>query len=118
MAKKGPPIKDERRRFPRLRAAVLYRTPKKEGSTVPTYDLGLGGVRIYSNVYFKKGKQIEIELCFPKGNSIVATVRAVWINVLPPGSDATFDVGLEFIDLSANAIDELKKVLEMHSSDE
>ena len=61
--------------------------------------MGLGGVRIYSNVYLKEGKQIEIKLCFPKGNWIVATVRVVWISPLPPGSGSVFDVGLEFIDL-------------------
>jgi hypothetical protein len=74
--------------------------------------LGLGGVRIYSNRYVKKGKQMDIQLCFPEGNSISATVRVVWLKVLPEGSDAAFDVGLEFINLPPSAIEELKGVLE------
>ena len=118
MAKKASRIKDERRRFPRLKVPVLFRSAKKEESTRPAHNLGLGGVRIYSNKYLKKGKHIEIELCFPEGNSIVATARVVWTNVLPAGSDATFDVGLEFIDLPPDSMDELKKVLETDSSDE
>ena len=96
----------------------MFRASKKEGPARPTYDLGLGGVRIYSNVYLKEGKRIEIKLCLPKGNWIVATGRVVWIKVLPPGSGSLFDVGLEFIDLPPDAIDELKEVLEMNSSGE
>ena len=96
----------------------MFRAAKKEGPARPTYDLGLGGVRIYSNVYLKEGNQIDIQLCFPKGNWVVATGRVVWTKPLPPGSGFIFDVGLEFVDLPPNAIDELKEMLEMDSSDE
>jgi hypothetical protein len=112
MTKKTVGIETERRRFPRLKVPVLFRSAKVKEEASPTYNLGLGGVRIYSNRYLKKGKQLKIELCFPKGNSVVATVRVVWIKVLPPGSNAAFDLGLEFIDLPPSAIDELKEVLE------
>lgn len=112
MTKDIVPIETERRRFPRLNVPVLFRAAKSEEEPSPTYNLGLGGVRIYSNRYVKKGKQMEIELCFPDGNSIVATVRVVWIKVLPEGSDAAFDAGLEFINLPASAADKIKGVLE------
>lgn len=112
MTNKETRIKSERRRFPRLKAPVLFRAAKKDGKERPTYNLGLGGVRIHSNRYLKKGKQLEIELCFSKGNSVIATVQVVWITVLPEGSDAAFDVGLEFIDLPPDAINELKEVLD------
>ena len=65
----------------------------------------------YKLLNLKKGKQLEIQLCFPEGNSIDATVQVVWTKVLPPGSDAAFDVGLEFIDLPPDAVDVLKDVL-------
>lgn len=112
MTNKEARITSERRRFPRLKVPVLFRAAKKDGEEHPTYNLGLGGVRIYSNRYLKKGKQLEIELCLSTGNSVVATVRVVWITVLPEGSDAAFDVGLEFIDLPPDAINELKEVLD------
>ena len=112
MTKDIVPLETERRRFPRLNVPAVFRSAKIEEDASLTYNLGLGGVRIYSNRYLKKGKQMEIELCFPEGNSIVATVRVVWTKVLPEGSDATFDVGLEFINLPPSAIDELKGVLE------
>ncbi len=91
---------------------VLFRAAKVKEDVSPTYNLGLGGVRIYSNRYLKKGKQLEIELCFPRGNSVIAIVRVVWIKVLPSGSDAAFDLGLEFIDLPPTAREELKGILE------
>jgi hypothetical protein len=118
VGKKEGRVQKERRYFPRLKVPVLFRTTKQEGTAHPTYNLGLGGVRIYSNRYLKKGEKIDIELCFPKGNSIVATVRVVWINVLPSGSEAAFDVGLEFVDLPPSVIEELKGVLESQSSGE
>ena len=111
MTKQGDYIEFERRRFPRLKVPVLFRTAKVEEEKSPTANLGLGGVRIYSNRYLKKGNKLEIELCFPKGNSIVATVRVVWTKVLPSGSDAAFDIGLEFIKLPSAAMEELKEVL-------
>jgi hypothetical protein len=104
--------KIERRRYPRLEVPVLFRSSKKEDDFSPTFNLGLGGVRIYSNRYLKKGKQQEIVLCFPEGNTIPATAQVVWTKVLPPGSAAAFDVGLEFIDLPPEAVDMLKEVLE------
>ena len=112
LTKKTVGVETERRRFPRLTVPVLFRAAKVEEKASPTYNLGLGGVRIYSNRYLKKGKHLEIELCFPKGNSVIATVRVVWIKVLPSGSEAAFDLGLEFIDLPPSAIDELKGILE------
>lgn len=112
MTKEGDRVKSERRRYPRLKVPVLFRTSKKEEKERPTYNLGLGGVRIYSNRYLKKGKQLEIELCFPERKTAVATVRVVWIKVLPEGSAAAFDVGLEFIDLPPDAVEELKEVLD------
>ena len=112
MTKQGDYFENDRRRFPRLKVPVLFRSVKIEEEKSPTTNLGLGGVRVYSNRYLKKGKQLEIELCFPKGNSIVAAVRVVWTKVLPSGSDAAFDIGFEFINLPSSAMEELKEVLE------
>lgn len=103
---------NERRRFPRLEVPVVFRQAKTEEKASPTLNLSSGGVRIYSNRYLKKGKQLEIELCFPSGNEVVASVRVVWTKVLPPNSDAAFDIGLEFIDLPAAGLKELNNLLE------
>ncbi len=101
----------ERRRYPRLNVPVLFRSSSKGEEASPTCNLGLGGVRIYSNRYLKKGKNLQIELCLPERVTVVADVRVVWIKVLPPDSAAAFDVGLEFIDLAPEAVEKLENVL-------
>ena len=117
MTNNTPPCNDERRRFPRLSVPILYRTSKKKGLARPIYNFSFGGVRIYTNRYLKEGKQLEIELCLPNEESIVATVQVVWIKALPVGHDAIFDVALEFLELPPDAVDKLKEVLESDSCD-
>ena len=112
MADKIPDTQEERRRYPRLVVPIMYRRTIKEGPVYPTKNFSLGGVRIPSNSYMKEDKRIEIELLLPDKVSIVAVVRVVWAKVLPEGSDAVFDVALEFLDLPDGAIEKIKAVLE------
>ena len=76
------------------------------------------GVRIYSDKQLREDDLLEIELLLPNGQRIIAAARVVWINKLPPDEGARFDVGLEFINLPANATQELKYVLDYESSEE
>jgi hypothetical protein len=79
-------------------------------------NISLAGVRIYSNKPLKIGQALEIELLIPSGNSLKAIVRVVWINAMPPGSEALYDVGLEFLNIADDVISKLKFVLEDSSS--
>lgn len=79
-------------------------------------NISLAGVRIYSNKPFKKGQALEIELLLPSGDSLKAIVRVVWISALPPGSEALYDVGLEFLDIADDVIPKLQTVMEDGSS--
>lgn len=108
----------KRRRYPRVKAPVLYRPIKVLGPRRRIFDISPGGVRIYSDEQLREEDQLEIELFLPNGQSIIATARVVWIKQLPPGGDARFDVGLEFISLPPNATQELKYVLDMESPEE
>jgi len=112
LTKKISPGEVERRRFPRLKVPVLFRPAKTDDDPLPAKNIGNGGVRIYSNRYLKKGKKLEIELFLPGGNSVTSDVRVVWTKVLPEGSAAVFDIGLEFLTLSPEARERLKTVLE------
>ena len=107
-----------RRRFPRVRAPVFYRPASTFGTSRKATNLSLVGVRVYSNRPFKEAQVLEIELLLPSGESVKAVVRVVWIMVLPPGSDALYDVGLEFVKLPPDAVDKLKFVLEKSNSNE
>ena len=107
-----------RRRFPRVKAPVVYRAIKVLGPRRRIYDISPVGVRIYSDEQLREDEQLEIELFLPNGHTIIATARVAWINKLPPDEDACFDVGLEFINLPANAAQELKYALDYKSSEE
>jgi len=75
-------------------------------------------VRIYSNRHLAEGKKIELELCLPPGTAIKALCRVVWSQVLPPGSDAMFEVALEFMDLPPDASGLLQQYLEPDAAEE
>ena len=108
----------DKRRFPRVKAPVLYRPIKILGPRRRIFDISPGGVRIYSDEQLKEDAQLELELFLPNGQTIIATARVVWIKRLPPDEDARFDVGLEFTSLPDNATQELKYVLDTESSEE
>jgi hypothetical protein len=59
---------------------------------------------------------MEIELLLPSGDSLKAIVRVVWINALPPGSEALYDIGLEFLNIADDVIPKLQFVMEDSSS--
>ena len=108
----------DKRRFPRVKAPVLYRPIKILGPRRRISDISLAGVRIYSDEPLKEGDQLEIELFLPNGQTVIATARVVWIRRLPSDEDARFDVGLEFTSLPDNATQELKYVLETEPTED
>jgi hypothetical protein len=79
-------------------------------------NLSLGGVRIYSNKPLKENELLDIELALPNGKSVTASARVIWIMALPPGSNALYDVGLEFTSISAESLQELRSYLDSISS--
>jgi len=92
----------ERRGYPRSTAPVYYRYPRTSFPRHEVNSISLGGLRIYSDELLKEGTQIEIEFFLPMGYSAIG---------LPPGSQAFYDVGLEFIDLPLEAINKIKSIL-------
>jgi hypothetical protein len=75
----------------------------------------MGGVRIYSDERLDVDEEVELELHFPNGFSGKGSARVVWIKELPPDSGASYDVGLEFLELPDEAIEELKEALKEKS---
>jgi hypothetical protein len=110
--KKTKESKQERRRLPRVMAPVYYRSPRIFTPKRKVSDISLSGVRIYSDKYLPEGKRLEIEFFLPSGYTVEAIAKVVWVNELPPGSEALYDVGLEFIRLPEMAVEELKSVLD------
>ena len=105
----------ERRRFPRLSSHVYYRIGKSQSLRQRVSNISMGGVRIYSDQRLDVDEQVELELHFPNGFSGKGSARVVWIKELPPDSGASYDVGLEFVKLPHEAIEELKEALKQKS---
>ena len=101
----------DRRRFPRLPSQVYYRIGKSQSLRQRVSNISLGGVRIYSDQRLDIGEVVELELHFPNGFSGKCKARVVWIKEIPPDSGASYDVGLEFLELPKEAIRELMGVL-------
>jgi hypothetical protein len=74
-------------------------------------DISLGGVRIYSDDKLRVGELLKMEFFLPDVEPVTYTAEVVWIEPLPPGSPARFDVGLKFIQLEPGAINLLMGVL-------
>lgn len=99
----------DRRRFPRAGAPVLIRPvgPLAHLAQYQVQDLGLGGLRCYSDEEHSPGKRLEIEIAFPEGGSAVALVEVVWDEALPEGSPARHDIGLRFVDATREDLERI-----------
>ncbi len=112
----------DKRRYPRVKARVLYTQPRYYGpprilgQKREISDISPGGARIFCDEPLKKGKAVQIELELPSGKTVNATARVVWIDLLPPGSGARYDVGLEFLVISNDVFEELRDLSEGGSS--
>ena len=62
-------------------------------------DIGLGGVRVFSDEPFRVGERLEVELFLPDGESVECLAEVMWLRTPPAGTPAQYDVGLMFLDL-------------------
>ena len=74
-------------------------------------DLSLGGVRIYSDQRFSKGELLTLELMTVEMTAGTFTAEVVWIDELPAGSPALFDVGLRFRSVDPTQFQALERML-------
>ncbi len=75
-------------------------------------DVSRGGVRIYSDEPMKVGDRLTLEL-FLEGEpaEVIFQAAVAWVEKLPKGAVARFDVGLKFLHLDPAAEALLAKVL-------
>ena len=104
--------RQERRRYPRLQAPVYCRPigplAAKGGQAI---DLGLGGVRVYSDDPMEPGSRLEIELRLPDESTLTFLSEVVWLQELQESAPASYDVGLQFLDLTPEDLEALESVL-------
>lgn len=80
-------------------------------------DMSMGGVRIYSDQPFKKGELLTLEFLAGSGPSTF-TAEVVWVDELPAGSAAAFDVGLRFTSVDPLQSAALEKMLGPEARDD
>lgn len=107
----------ERRRFPRVKAPIYCRPAHRRLPRREVLDVGLGGMRVYSDDAHKVGARFEVEMFLPSGESLTLLTEVVWIRKLDAGEPAEYDVGLAFLHVPEEARDELGKVLESADDD-
>jgi hypothetical protein len=110
----APDHLDDRRSFCRVEAQVTVRPVSLLAHAVPrrVNDVSLGGLRCFSDDHHRKGERLELELLFPDGRSAVVLAEVVWTDSLPAGAPARFDVGMRYIDCSAESLALIRQVVE------
>jgi len=101
----------ERRRFPRLKRPVLFRSPSFFDRFGRAEDVSEGGFRIYCQTRVEVGALLEIEVGLPEGDVIAARAKVVWVARLPEGAPAPWDVGLQFVALAPESAQRLARHL-------
>jgi hypothetical protein len=107
------PTPTDRRKFRRVKAPVLVR-PARKVSQLPVRrvaDISEGGFRAYSDDSHAPGTRLEVELFFPDGGSAVAIAEVVWVEALPDGAGARFDVGMRFVEARREDLARILKLL-------
>jgi hypothetical protein len=102
----------DRRQYPRVRAPIYCRPARRRLPRRQVVDVGLGGMRVYSDEPFQIGARFEIELFLPDGGSVTCLTEVVWIRSLSTQQPAKYDVGLQFLDVPDRARERLGEVLE------
>lgn len=105
----------ERRSHPRMEMPVLLRPKSLFGQKSRVQNIGIGGLRISSQKNFGVGKNLKIQISFPRGEWTDANVRVVWIKEFSPDSGPHYDVGCEFVDLPFDVQNELWVLLDKDS---
>jgi hypothetical protein len=105
----------DRRLFRRVKADVLAR-PTGALAHSRTHrrvtDISLGGLRVYSEEEHHLGERMEMEVLFGGGESATFIAEVAWVDALPSSAPARFDVGLRYLEIEAEDLERLSKVLE------
>ena len=103
----------DRRRFRRIRAPIFIRPvgPLIQRLSSQVGDISLGGLRAFSDDKRKPGERLELELFLPDGGSTTVVAEVVWVQNLPEGSPARFDVGLRYVEVAPHDLQRIAQIL-------
>lgn len=105
-----------RRQFPRIKAPIYFKNTRLFSPKIPVVDIGLGGMRVYSDEAFRVGEVVDIELYLPSNQTLQCTVRVVWLALLGEDAPAEFDIGLQIVEVKGNKLHLLAQILDRQDS--
>ncbi len=91
---------------------MLWRSPGLIAKLSRTVNLSMGGARVFSDDRMKVGSKLNLELMPEPETSVQVFARVAWIDELPEGAPARFDVGLEFLDVPEEMVSRLAAILQ------
>ena len=104
---------EDRRKFQRVNAPVFCRPVGQPlFGRRKAVDVSLGGLRVYADDPPMAGDRLELELFLPDQTEVVCTVEVVWVEELPEGSPARYDVGVKYVSISPGDRERLSSVLQ------
>jgi c-di-GMP-binding flagellar brake protein YcgR len=107
---------ENRRKYPRFKAPICYRSaPLFASLRKPLVNISLGGIRIYSDEKIRLGKRLEVELILPDDTILTCMALVIWVNPLPEGSDSKYDVGLQFTAVPEDKLHHLDEILNRYA---
>ena len=57
------------------------------------------------------GHRLEVELQLPDASTLTLLSEVVWLQELPEEAPASFDIGLQFLDLTPEDVEALESVM-------
>ncbi|MDQ1273914.1 MAG: hypothetical protein QG591_2544 [Planctomycetota bacterium] len=107
-------LNQNKRQYLRVNLPIYCRPAHLTSSRSPLVNVGLGGIRVYSDKSFKIGERLEIELFLPDSTSLTCNVKVVWLNSMD-GPTAKYDVGLQFLEVESNDLSRLATLLKQNT---
>ncbi len=102
---------DDRRQFPRMNIPLYFRPARRRLPRREVVDIGIGGARVYGDEPLVVGARFEIELFMPDDTSVTCLTEVMWVRPIEGGMPANFDIGLKFLDVPTQAIEQLRQLL-------
>jgi hypothetical protein len=81
------------------------------GLTVGDLEVTLGGFRTYSDEPMLIGHLLEVDVLLPEGDVANAVVEVAWVEPLPKGQPARYEVGFRVVHAPLGHLDRLESVL-------
>jgi len=103
------PTPIDRRRFRRLLAPSVFRPAQATlfGLAAPPADALLAGVSVLADEELPRGQQLQLEVFVEKELSVTCTIEVAWLEELPRGAGARFEIGLRFLGADKSLVERL-----------